>query len=164
MKKMEALNNKILKAVECLAAILMASIAVMILIQVISRGLRIGLQWPDEMSRFAYVALVFLGNIVAVSRKKNITITLLLDYLPGTARKIFDVAIDILTLLFGLFAMKGSILLMGSAAGVHANSLVWFQLNYLYGLMLCCLFFMCLESCINIIMDVLPDKEKGNRL
>ena len=33
MKKMEALNNKILKAVECLAAILMASIAVMILIQ-----------------------------------------------------------------------------------------------------------------------------------
>ena len=54
MKKMEALNNKILKAVECLAAILMASIAVMILIQVISRGLRIGLQWPDEMSRFAY--------------------------------------------------------------------------------------------------------------
>lgn len=41
MKKMEALNNKILKAVECLAAILMASIAVMILIQVISRGLRI---------------------------------------------------------------------------------------------------------------------------
>lgn len=144
MKKMEALNNKILKAVECLAAILMASIAVMILIQVISRGLRIGLQWPDEMSRFAYVALVFLGNIVAVSRKKNITITLLLDYLPGTARKIFDVAIDILTLLFGLFAMKGSILLMGSAAGVHANSLVWFQLNYLYGLILCCLFFMCL--------------------
>ena len=82
MKKMEALNNKILKAVECLAAILMASIAVMILIQVISRGLRIGLQWPDEMSRFAYVALVFLGNIVAVSRKKNITITLLLDLLP----------------------------------------------------------------------------------
>ena len=114
MKKMEALNNKILKAVECLAAILMASIAVMILIQVLSRGLRIGLQWPDEMSRFAYVALVFLGNIVAVSRKKNITITLLLDYLPGTARKIFDVAIDILTLLFGLFAMKGSILLRGA--------------------------------------------------
>ena len=108
--------------------------------------------------------MVFLGNIVAVSRKKNITITLLLDYLPGTARKIFDVAIDILTLLFGLFAMKGSILLMGSAAGVHANSLVWFLLNYLYGLILCCLFFMCLESCINIIMDVLPDKEKGNRL
>ena len=85
MKKMEALNNKILKAVECLAAILMASIAVMILIQVISRGLRIGLQWPDEMSRFAYVALVFLGNIVAVSRKKNITIDVYKrqdEYLP----------------------------------------------------------------------------------
>ena len=69
MKKMEALNNKILKAVECLAAILMASIAVMILIQVISRGLRIGLQWPDEMSRFAYVALVSLGILLRYPEK-----------------------------------------------------------------------------------------------
>lgn len=158
------MNHKILKAVEFFAAILMASIAVMILIQVVCRSLRIGLQWPDEMSRFAYVALVFLGNIVAVSQKKNITITLVLDYLPGIGKKIFDVAIDVLTLLFGVFAMRGSILLMKSATGVHANSLVWFQLNYLYGLVLFCLFFMCLESCINIVMDVLPDKEKGNRL
>lgn len=164
MKKIEVMNNKILKAVECLAAILMASIAVMILIQVVSRALRIGLQWPDEMSRFAYVALVFLGNIVAVSQKKNITITLVLDYLPGAGRKVFDVAIDILTLLFGLLAVKGSFVLMDSASGVHANSLVWFQLNYLYGLVLFCLILMCLESCINIVMDVLPDREKGNRL
>lgn len=164
MKKIEEINNKILRTVEFLAAVLMASIAVMILIQVVSRALRIGLQWPDEMSRFSYVALVFLGNIVAVSQKKNITITLILDYLPAIGRKIFDIAIDILTLLFGLFAMKGSLMLMKSATGVHANSLVWFQLNYLYGLVLVCLFFMCLESCINIAMDVMPDKEKGNRL
>lgn len=164
MKKIEEINNKILRTVEFLAAVLMASIAVMILIQVVSRALRIGLQWPDEMSRFSYVALVFLGNIVAVSQKKNITITLILDYLPAIGRKIFDIAIDFLTLLFGLFAMKGSFMLMKSATGVHANSLVWFQLNYLYGLVLVCLFFMCLESCINIVMDVMPDKEKGNRL
>lgn len=38
-EKMEALNNKIhKKAVECLAAITMASITIMSMIQVISRG------------------------------------------------------------------------------------------------------------------------------
>ncbi len=79
-------------------------------------------EWPeDEMSRFAYVALVFLGNIVAVSRKKNITITVILDYLPNVIRKVFDVLIDILTLVLGGFAIKGSLMLMTSATGVHAQ-------------------------------------------
>lgn len=163
MKMIIRVNNIIIKVIEFLAAILMASIAVMILIQVVSRALRIGLQWPDEMSRFAYVALVFLGNIVAVSRKKNITITLILDMLPGPVRKIFDVIIDGLTCLFGAFAIKGTFLLIGSAAGVHTNSLVWFQLNYLYALILVCLFLMCVEAGINIILDLLPDKKlEGN--
>lgn len=157
MKMMIRVNKMIIKAIEFLAAILMASIAIMILIQVVSRGLRIGLQWPDEMSRFAYVALVFLGNIAAVSRKKNITITLILDMLPGPVRKAFDVIIDALTALFGAFAIKGTFLLIGSAAGVHTNSLVWFQLNYLYALILVCLFLMCAEAGINIVMDLLPE-------
>ena len=98
MKKLAIINDKLLKTIEFLAALLLASLKVIILMQVISRALRIGLQWPDEMSRFAYVALVFLGNIVAVSRKKNITITVILDYLPNVIRKVFDVLIDILSL------------------------------------------------------------------
>lgn len=157
-------NKMIIKVIEFLAAVLMASIAVMILIQVVSRALRIGLQWPDEMSRFAYVALVFLGNVAAVSRKKNITITLVLDMLPGPARKVFDVVIDALTVLFGAFAIKGTFLLIGSAAGVHTNSLVWFQLNYLYALILVCLFLMCAEAGINIVMDLLPGERLEDNL
>ena len=129
---------------------LMAGIAVMILIQVVGRAFRVGLQWPDEMSRFAYVALVFLGNVVAVSRKKNITITLFLDMLPGMVRKVFDAAIDALTILFGAFAIRGAILL----TGVHTNSLVWFQLNYLYTLILICLVLMCLEAGLNLVTDL----------
>lgn len=159
MKIIIRVNKLIIKVMEFLAAILMASIAVMILIQVVSRAFRIGLQWPDEMSRFAYVALVFMGNVVAVSRKKNITITLILDMLMGSVRKVFDVVIDGLTCLFGAFAIKGTILLIGSAAGVHTNSLVWFQLNYLYALILVCLFLMCMESGINLLLDLFPDKK-----
>lgn len=163
MKTIIHINEMIIKVIEFLAAMLMAGIAIMILIQVIGRAFRIGLQWPDEMSRFAYVALVFLGNIVAVSRKKNITITLFLDMLPGKARKVFDVVIDGLTILFGAFAIKGTFLLIGSAAGVHTNSLVWFQLNYLYTLILVCLFLMCLEAGLNFVLDLLPDrKPEGN--
>lgn len=164
MKMMIRVNKMIIKTIEFLAAILMASIAIMILIQVISRGFRIGLQWPDEMSRFAYVALVFLGNVAAVSRKKNITITLILDMLPGPVRKAFDVIIDALTALFGAFAIKGTFLLIGSATGVHTNSLVWFQLNYLYALILVCLFLMCVEAGINIVMDLLPEERLEDNL
>ncbi len=163
MKTIIYINEMIMKVIEFLAAMLMAGIAVMILTQVVSRAFRIGLQWPDEMSRFAYVALVFLGNIVAVSRKKNITITLFLDILPRNARKLFDVAIDGLTILFGAFAVRGTMLLIGSAAGVHTNSLVWFQLNYLYGLILVCLILMCWEAGLNLVIDLLPDKKpEGN--
>lgn len=159
MKTVIHINEIILKVIEFFAAMLMASIAVMILIQVAGRAFRIGLQWPDEMSRFAYVALVFLGNIIAVSRKKNITITLFLDILPGMIRKLFDVAIDGLTILFGAFAIRGTILLIGSASGVHTNSLVWFQLNYLYGLILVCLLLMCWEAGLNLVIDLLPDQK-----
>ncbi len=163
MKTIIYINEMIMKVIEFLAAMLMAGIAVMILTQVVSRAFRIGLQWPDEMSRFAYVALVFLGNIVAVSRKKNITITLFLDILSRNARKLFDVAIDGLTILFGAFAVRGTMLLIGSAAGVHTNSLVWFQLNYLYGLILVCLILMCWEAGLNLVIDLLPDKKpEGN--
>ena len=154
MKTILHINERILKVIEFLAAMLMAGIAVMILIQVVGRAFRVGLQWPDEMSRFAYVALVFLGNVVAVSRKKNITITLFLDMLPGMVRKVFDAAIDALTILFGAFAIRGAILLIGSAAGVHTNSQVWFQLNYLYTLILICLVLMCLEAGLNLVTDL----------
>lgn len=117
-------------------AVLMFTISFLILLQVLMRTLRIGVNWTEEIARFSFVAVTFLGSVLAITRGYHIAITFLADMLPPFARRILDVFIHLVMAAFMGVCIYGSVLLMTAAKGVRSNTLTWFHMNYLYGLVL----------------------------
>ncbi|MCC8025972.1 MAG: TRAP transporter small permease subunit [Clostridium sp.] len=163
MEKVKKINAQFIKLCEFVSIILISLIAILLLVQIISRTLKIGLQWPEEMARFSFVGVVFLGSAIAINHKKHIVITMILDVLPSVVRMIFEMVIQVLVVVFCLFAFRGTLLTIKSAVGVHANSLAWFQYNYLYYFVLVSIGIMILEASLNVIeyANALVARRKG---
>lgn len=161
----EKINAIIIRISRVIAVILLSFVVIFLLVQIVSRAFRIGLQWPEEMARFSFVGVVFLGSAIAVHENKHIVITILLDRLPEKLRTIFEIAIQFLIVFFCFFAIRGILTTIDSAVGVHANSLEWFQYNYLYYFVFFSLIIMMFEAILNAVeyVRVLTSNKKGDQ-
>ena len=121
-----------------IAVIFMAFIPIAIVLQVIFRSLNFSLNWSEEAARFAYVAVTFMGSVLAVKHGKHITITFLSDRLPRLVQRALGVAIHLVMAAFMALCSYGSTLLMSAAKNVRSNSMLWFHLNYLYAFVFVC--------------------------
>jgi TRAP-type C4-dicarboxylate transport system permease small subunit len=78
-------------------ALLVAVVGVMVVVvfaQVVARyGLNSSFGWADEISRLAFVTMVFLGIAVAVRARAHIGITLVADALPALPRAVLGRAV-----------------------------------------------------------------------
>lgn len=70
----------------------MASLAVVITLQIVSRVLFTAVSWTEEVARFLLVWLTFLGATLALAEKRHIAVTVLTDRLPPRARRIVTAA------------------------------------------------------------------------
>jgi TRAP-type C4-dicarboxylate transport system permease small subunit len=57
------------------------------------------IQWAEEFSRYSFIWLVFMAAVVATTRRRNITIDVLVTYLPRGGRHICRVLVDLMTLI-----------------------------------------------------------------
>ena len=151
MRAINRVNAYLMKAIEILSVALLCSIALMIGIQVVSRIVGIGLQWPEEMSRFAFVGVIFCGSVLALHQNKHIVVDMLITKVGRVPRLILEIIAQMFVIGFCAFAVKGILLTIASAVGVHANSLIWFNYSYLYYLVFASLILMILEAVINIV-------------
>ncbi len=149
MKKLQKFDALLMKAVELISVALLASIALMMAVQIVSRLFRIGLQWPEEMARFAFVGVTFCGSALALYRNKHIVVDMLLTKLGRTPRLVLEVLAQLCVAAFSSVAIYGILLTIESAKGVHANSLVWFEYNYLYWLVFVSLVLIVLQALFN---------------
>ncbi|MBA2447269.1 MAG: TRAP transporter small permease [Chloroflexi bacterium] len=73
--------------VETVGAMLLATIVIIVLIQIVGRYvLRIALTWPEELARYVLVWLVFVGAAAAAGRHQHIVVDTLTELLPKRAR------------------------------------------------------------------------------
>lgn len=56
------------------------------------------IQWAEEFARYSFIWLVFMAAVVATTRKKHITIDLLVNYLPRSGRSACRALADLTTL------------------------------------------------------------------
>jgi len=138
------------------AVVFMAFIPVAIIIQVIFRTFSVSVNWSEEAARFAYVAVTFMGSVLAVKHGKHITITFLADKLPRLAQRALGVIVHLCMAAFMALCSYGTTLLMSAAKGVRANAINWFHLNYLYGFVFVCCILMvivCLIRSFEFALD-----------
>lgn len=132
MKSIFKIRDAIVFVLDQIGVLMMVIIAGFIMFQVLIRAFGVGIQWTEEMSRFAYVALTFLVGGSAVARGRHITITTLLDKLSPSLRKGAEVIIHIVMAAFMVVCAYGVWVLLPSTAGVRSNSLSWFKWSYMY--------------------------------
>lgn len=74
------------------------------------------IEWAEELSRYAFIWLVFLGSAACTKRKRHIAIDNLVQVLPDRVRAPFVVVADLATL-----ALMGILLAYGWKLMVNAT-------------------------------------------
>ncbi len=105
MRKARAFLDGLVKWIERLGVVFLVLMVLLVFANAVSRYLfSFGLNQVEELSRFAFVWLAFLGSAVAYYRREHITIPFLRDRLKGGARRAVDaLARLIITAAFILF-------------------------------------------------------------
>lgn len=90
------------------------------------------LTWSEEMCRYLFVWMVFLGAGVGVLHRRHIIIDIVPNMIPAGVKKYYNVAIGLLIIVFTLFLMRYG--LVFAQRGMRQNSpAMQIPLGYIYG-------------------------------
>jgi TRAP-type C4-dicarboxylate transport system permease small subunit len=96
MEKSARILNKILKT---MISILVLTMVALVFFNVVLRyAFNSGITWSEEMSRYIFVWIVFLGAIVAYKEKAHLGVDLLVGALPRLGQKILYVINNIIVI------------------------------------------------------------------
>ena len=122
--------DRILGAVMLL---LLASIIALVLLQILLRYLPfIRVQWTEEMSRYLFVYLTFIGSALLINEKGHIVVDVVVDRLPGRLRLGVYVVVQLAVLAFLYLFVSGILTLALGSMDTRAASMTWFSMGYLY--------------------------------
>lgn len=105
--------QKLSKMLQSLAIVFLVVLVLSVVIQIIMRNIfNSGSIVLEELARFSLVSLVFLMIPVLTIEKKQIVVDILLMYLPGGMKKIFDLIVHLLSCGFSVFILIAIALIM----------------------------------------------------
>ena len=98
-------NDGVIKAIRTVTntvvVILFAIVVCVVSAQVFSRFVvNLSIRWADELSRFAFVWLVYIGGAVTIREGRNVCFDLILDSQKGKRWKVLFTAVTAVSLLF----------------------------------------------------------------
>ena len=94
MKKLSELYNRLEEAV-CLSLLLL--ITFLMALQVFCRYvLHAPLVWSEELARYAFIWMAFIGSAYTARKRGHVSIALFVNLLPRTLRIVVEIAVSIL--------------------------------------------------------------------
>ena len=141
---MDSLIKKYNKFMSYLGLVCLGGFIISVLIQVISRTfLPKTPSWTEELARYLFIYMVAFGSSVAVHKKEFVAVDLIIDFLPKIIRKLIELVINIVLLLFVIFVLLKSVLSfaileyrMVSTAMHVPMQYIYFSMIILFGLLI----------------------------
>lgn len=65
------------------SALLLAAMAASLFLQVVAREFKLAVDWTEEMSRFVFIAMVFLASAYATLRRRHLRVSVVSDAIAG---------------------------------------------------------------------------------
>jgi TRAP-type transport system small permease protein len=122
------------RTLDALMILLLSAIVVLVLLQIFQRYFALfPTPWTEEMSRFLFVYLTFLGSALLLKEKGHITVDVVVEHLPRRLQLGVYVLVQLLLLLFLWIFTGGMLELTLGSVDVRAASMTWFSMAYLYG-------------------------------
>ena len=126
------LNNVLYNIINTISCFILISIVIITVLQIISRYIfNSPIVWTEEMARYSYIWLCYLGAITVQRNKGHLSLDLLGNLIPKRVQTLFDLIINILTVIalyFLVLAGYKYAITMGRALAVSAN----IPLKYVY--------------------------------
>jgi len=121
------------KHIERLGAVLLAAMFAITLFQVVARViLGISSVWSEELARFLYVCIVFIGAAPLIKDDEHIRVGILTDRLTGLPAAFLKVVIALVTLPFIAVMTQGAWTNTQLNWATRAPTLDWLRIGYIY--------------------------------
>lgn len=88
------------KITNAIVTVLFAVVVTLVLIQVFTRTFHMSQTWIDEISKFVFVWLTYLGGAITVRKGANITFDLILEGVHGKTYKVLFTFVNIVCIVF----------------------------------------------------------------
>ncbi len=114
MKFVELVN----KVVKLLCIVFFLVLLVSMILMIVSRNvsfINFDVVWVDEVGRYIFVYMVFLGSGLAMLERKHMRVTFFLEMLPLRARKILETCTNLLMMGFCLVMINGGLTLVNGS-------------------------------------------------
>jgi len=101
IKNLEKIADLLNKIITNITVIAVAIMSIIVFVQVVLRYIfGTGLGWVEEVSILLMMWIAFVGGSLLFYDKSNISITILIDKIQGTPKKIMSISFCILTFIF----------------------------------------------------------------
>jgi len=121
------------RALERVNAVVLFLMFVITFYQVIARVvLRTSSVWSEELARFTYVGMVFLGAALLVREDGLIRVTVLMDRVGPRASKVFRILTDVVCVPFVVVMTWGAWTNMRANWTTYAPTIDWLSIGYVY--------------------------------
>lgn len=97
-----AASDGVMRVEKALAGALGVAVAVLILLNVVTRAANMALYWVDETAVYAMVWLGFIGASLTIRMRIAVAVTLLWDAVPAGVRHLLIIGADAAVLLFAV--------------------------------------------------------------
>jgi TRAP-type C4-dicarboxylate transport system permease small subunit len=121
------------KTLDYFLVVMTLGIVIMVALQVAFRYIfAFSAPWTEEMARFMFVYVTFIGSALCMKEKTHIIIDVLINVLPRWLRNAVLIVVQVLVIWFIVIVLIGSWQMVSSSTGVRSASLIWFNYSYVY--------------------------------
>jgi len=166
MKKCDKIISELNRTEEFFLVIMFAVMVGIIFVQVIMRYVfNHSLYWSEELGKFIFVWISWIGISIGERRNEHIKITMLVDKFPFRTAQVFNIISEIVVISICAITCYYATTLIVSQAGTHYAgikiSVAWGYLSVSLGCFLMCL--RCIAWIVNsvrLIRQGKPDESK----
>ena len=116
---MKKLINALNKTEEIVLVAMFALMVAIIFIQVVMRKLNNSLYWSEELGKFLFIWISWLGISIGEKRGEHIKITMLTDKFSPKVQHILNIISELIVIFICAITVYYSVLLVISQAGTH---------------------------------------------
>ncbi len=151
---MKNLAKLYLKIVETISVVLMATILLLMVIQIVCRLFTIGQNFTEELARLCFSLMIFIAAPLCLTEGADICVDMLVAKLPSGIRKAVDIFAFSLIAIFSLIALYSETLVIKTNVDVTAVSMTWIKMNWLYAAFTLSFGFLFLTAVWKIIVTI----------
>ncbi|MDR1496717.1 MAG: TRAP transporter small permease, partial [Clostridiales Family XIII bacterium] len=118
MKVLRLINDRL---EEIFLVVLMAFATGLVAAQVLTRHLGIPLSWSEELARFCFLWLIWVGAAYATKKRKHIAIDIVINRLPKVGRNVLSIIVSTIIFAFLIFMVIESTIVL---EGVISNKAI----------------------------------------